>query len=136
MQNTTSFLECQRKRDQAAANYVLLDHHITWAADLHTTAAKTNTQCNKCHTIDLAHTTKTHLTPSIARCGTNLTFALAATIKGTTQHYLQATKHVQFHTHKQLRFFHQDDIPMVTYDSGADGHSSVRPTATQPASRY
>ena len=80
--------------------------------------------------------TITRLTPYIAHRSTNLTLALAATIKRTTQQYSQATKHVQFHTHEQLRFFHQDDIPMVTYDSGADGHSSVRPTATQPASRY
>jgi hypothetical protein len=29
---------------------------------------------------------------------------------------------VQFHTHKQLCFFHGHDVPMVTYGSGADGH--------------
>ena len=29
---------------------------------------------------------------------------------------------MQFHTDNQLRFFHRDDVPMVTYNSGTDGH--------------
>jgi hypothetical protein len=116
------FLERQRKRAQAATDDALLDHHITWAEDLRTKAAKTNTQCTKRWAINLAHTINTRETPSLSRSSTNLTFALAATIKRAAQRCLHANKHVQFHTDKQLRFFYSNDVPMVTYDSGADGH--------------
>ena len=79
------FLERQRKRALAAADDQLLDHHITWAKDLRTIAAKADTPCTKRRAIDLAHTAKTHKTPSLSQGSAILSFALASTIKQAAQ---------------------------------------------------
>eukprot|EP00804_Cyclotella_cryptica_P028441 CCRYP_014211-RB/>CCRYP_014211-RB protein AED:0.26 eAED:0.26 QI:0/0/0/1/0.33/0.25/4/0/726 len=59
---------------------------------------------------------------SILQTGRNTGHALVASVRRTF-HFLQQANHVHFQNDiSHTRFFSHEDVPSITYDSGADGH--------------
>ena len=96
-----------------------MDHHITWAEDEKTAAAKL-VQSKQQLAINRGHTIS-RKPVSILQNGRNAGYAFATSIRRTTQS-LQAANHVRFLPTPHTRFFSIDDVPSITYDSGAVGH--------------
>jgi hypothetical protein len=100
---------------------MFLDEQITWAEDLRTKNDKNNPTTQQT-AVSKGHTLQRPRPTSILRRGFNLSYALATSCKRSLQ-LLTADKHVRFHAQNQLRSFDpNDDMPMATYDSGADGN--------------
>eukprot|EP00804_Cyclotella_cryptica_P019513 CCRYP_006650-RA/>CCRYP_006650-RA protein AED:0.36 eAED:0.36 QI:0/-1/0/1/-1/1/1/0/427 len=113
----------QHKRAQTAADHQLLDQHITWAEDERTTAAKANILHPQRRAIDNAHTRTRKPTVTLLQASKNTGYALATKIRQTLRKCLPSAHHVTFQAQAQVRYFHPNNSePMITYDSGADGH--------------
>eukprot|EP00804_Cyclotella_cryptica_P002833 CCRYP_009359-RA/>CCRYP_009359-RA protein AED:0.32 eAED:0.32 QI:0/-1/0/1/-1/1/1/0/453 len=113
----------QHKRAQTAADHQLLDQHITWAEDECTTAAKANILHPQRRAIDNAHTRTRKPTVTVLQASKNTGYALATKIRQTLRKCLPSAHHVTFQAQAQVRYFHPNNSePMITYDSGADGH--------------
>ena len=111
------------KRNMAAAEQVLLDHHITWAEDERTAAAKADLLQPYRRTIDYAHARTHKPKPTFLQATRNNAYALATNIKRACHAGQPFSKHVAFQSQAHIRYFNpNDDTPMLTYDSGADGH--------------
>eukprot|EP00804_Cyclotella_cryptica_P027249 CCRYP_014354-RA/>CCRYP_014354-RA protein AED:0.61 eAED:0.43 QI:0/0/0/0.5/1/1/2/0/183 len=74
-------LACRLKRNMVASEQVLLNHHITWAEDEHTAAAKANLLQPYCHAIDYAHSHIHKPKPTFLQATKNTGYALATNIK-------------------------------------------------------
>eukprot|EP00804_Cyclotella_cryptica_P010972 CCRYP_016689-RA/>CCRYP_016689-RA protein AED:0.31 eAED:0.36 QI:0/0/0/1/1/1/5/0/1039 len=113
----------QHKRAQTAADNQLLDQHITWAEDERTAAAKADILHPRCQAINNAHTRTSKPAVSLLQASKNTGYALATNIRRTLHKCLPAVPHVTFQAQAHVRHFHPNTSePMITYDSGADGH--------------
>ena len=113
----------QHKRAQTAADHQLLDQHITWAEDERTAAAKANILHPRCRAINNAHTRTRKPTVTLPQASKNTGYALATNIRRTLRKCLPSAHHVTFQAQAHVRYFHPNNSePMITYDSGADGH--------------
>lgn len=114
------FLECQHKREQKATDAKLIDHHIQWAEDERTALEKLNQSKPQLAANAVDHTT--HQPVSILQNGRNTSYALATTLRRAFQRF-KPTRHVHFdHAHDVKYYDPLDETPLITYDSGADGH--------------
>ncbi len=114
------FLARQQRRQFNADEDKFLDNQITWAEDIRTHAAKTQ-QTKHSLAINHSHKIFNHKPKSILHNGRNAGYAFATAIKRTAQFFHQAN-HVHFNSNPVTHTFNIDDVPAVTYDSGADGH--------------
>eukprot|EP00804_Cyclotella_cryptica_P028992 CCRYP_012407-RA/>CCRYP_012407-RA protein AED:0.42 eAED:0.45 QI:0/0/0/1/1/1/3/0/246 len=113
----------QQKRAQTAADHKLLNHHITWAEDERTAAAKANLLHPRRRAIDSAHTRTQQPTATLFQATKNAGYALAANIRRSLLTCLPSAHHVTFQAQAHVRYFNTDNSsPMITYDSGANGH--------------
>eukprot|EP00804_Cyclotella_cryptica_P020933 CCRYP_009266-RA/>CCRYP_009266-RA protein AED:0.39 eAED:0.42 QI:0/0/0/1/1/1/3/0/380 len=127
----------QHKRAQTAADNQLLDQHITWAEDERTAAAKADILHPRCQAINNAHTRTSKPAVSLLQASKNTGYALATNIRRTLHKCLPAVPHVTFQAQAHVRHFHPNTSePMITYDSGADGHYLSEPIATLPNSPF
>eukprot|EP00804_Cyclotella_cryptica_P013008 CCRYP_002333-RA/>CCRYP_002333-RA protein AED:0.42 eAED:0.42 QI:0/-1/0/1/-1/1/1/0/258 len=129
----------QHKRAQTAADNQLLDQHITWAEDERTAAAKADILHPRCQAINNAHTRTSKPAVSLLQASKNTGYALATNIRRTLHKCLPAVPHVTFQAQAHVCHFHPNTSePMITYDSGADGHylsEADRHTAKLPILR-
>ena len=114
------FLARQLNRQQQADEDAYLETQITWAEDIHTAEAK-KTSTNQTRAINQGHKLSNHKPTSILHNSRTAGYAFATAIKRATQS-LQQANHVQFNSRPHVCLFSIDDIPAVTYDTGADGH--------------
>ena len=113
----------QQKQAQTAGDHQLLDQHITWAQDERTAAAKANILHPRRQAIDNAHMRARKPTVTLRQASKNTGYALATNIKRTLRKCLPSAHHVTFQAQAHVCYFHPDTSePMITYDSGADGH--------------
>eukprot|EP00804_Cyclotella_cryptica_P009386 CCRYP_018080-RA/>CCRYP_018080-RA protein AED:0.62 eAED:0.39 QI:0/0/0/0.5/1/1/2/0/305 len=113
----------QHKRAQTTADNQLLDQHITWAEGERTAAAKADILHPRCQAINNAHTRTSKPAVSLLQASKNTGYALATNIRRTLHKCLPAVPHVTFQAQARVRHFHPNTSePMITYDSGADGH--------------
>eukprot|EP00804_Cyclotella_cryptica_P021957 CCRYP_000902-RA/>CCRYP_000902-RA protein AED:0.67 eAED:0.68 QI:0/0/0/1/1/1/2/0/488 len=111
------------QRAQTTADHQLLDQHITWAEGERTTAAKANILHPQRRAIDNAHTRTRKPVVTLLQASKNTGYALATKIRQTLRKCLPSAHHVTFQAQAQVRYFHPNNSePMITYDSGADGH--------------
>ena len=114
------YLARQQKRLAGAEEEDCIDHHIQWAEDELTTIAKASQSKGRI-AIDASHNKNKPAPTSILQNGRRAGYAFATTTKRICQRFHTA-QHVQFHKHHSIRLFSTNDIPAITYDSGADGH--------------
>eukprot|EP00804_Cyclotella_cryptica_P011508 CCRYP_017067-RA/>CCRYP_017067-RA protein AED:0.60 eAED:0.30 QI:0/0/0/0.5/0/0.5/2/0/565 len=116
-------LERQTGRLHLLNEATLLDRHISWAEDERTSHAKADTNSKQRRAIDTAHTTypgKTQL--SIAQHSRCTNYELSSTIR-RAMHNFSTNRHVRFTSKTQVRHYEpQATTPLITFDSGADGH--------------
>ena len=114
------YLARQQKRIVQAKEEDCVDHHIQWAEDELTSLAKASQSKGRL-AIDASHNKIKAPSTSILHNGRMAVYAFATTTKRICQRFHTA-QHVQFHKQHSTRLFSTDDIPAITYDSGADGH--------------
>ncbi|KAL9183011.1 hypothetical protein ACHAXT_004798 [Thalassiosira profunda] len=102
----------------------LLEHHITWAEDERTVAAKADTASPCRKSIDGTHNPNQRSTPvPILQRGRNLGYALSTTATSMVKRHLLHERHISFASQPDdIRHFDVSSVPAVTYDSGADDH--------------
>eukprot|EP00804_Cyclotella_cryptica_P017383 CCRYP_020246-RA/>CCRYP_020246-RA protein AED:0.61 eAED:0.61 QI:0/0/0/0.5/1/1/2/0/312 len=111
------------KSAQAAADHTLIDQHITWAEDERTAAGKADLLRPCRRSIDYAHTRTRKPKATLLQATKNAGYALAANLRQSLLTCLPSAKHVTFQTQAHVRHFNPDNnSPMITYDSGANGH--------------
>jgi len=112
------------KRLRLLAEDAMLDQHHTWAEDECTAATKGDTTAKQRLAIDNSHKGGTmHApTPSIIQTSRKLGFVFSTSLSRTAQQ-LSSDHHVHFSSHTSICHYNPNaDVPMITYDSGADGH--------------
>ena len=115
------FLERQQKRKDTADLNDHLEQHIQWSEDERTDLEKT-CQSKGQLVVNALHNMTKHAPVSILRNGRNVGYAFSTSIRRAFQR-LQQANHVRFNDNiNQVHVFHIDNIPSITYDSGADGH--------------
>eukprot|EP00804_Cyclotella_cryptica_P028786 CCRYP_018721-RA/>CCRYP_018721-RA protein AED:0.43 eAED:0.43 QI:0/0/0/1/0/0/2/0/620 len=73
--------------------------------------------------INTAHTRTRKPTVTLLQASKNTGYALATNIRRTLRKCLPSAHQVTFQAQAQVRYFHPNNSePMITYDSGADGH--------------
>eukprot|EP00804_Cyclotella_cryptica_P008931 CCRYP_012040-RA/>CCRYP_012040-RA protein AED:0.26 eAED:0.26 QI:0/0/0/1/1/1/2/0/686 len=113
----------QQKRAQTTADHQLLDQHITWVEDECTAAAKANILHPRRRAIENAHTRTRKPTVTLLQASKNTGYTLATNIRRTLRKCLPSAHQVTFQAQAQVRYFHpNNNEPMTTYVSGADGH--------------
>ena len=111
------------KRAQQQAVEELLDHHITWAEDERTTLAKQSNNNPHKQTIEANHTIHRSKPVSILQNGKNKGYALQTTITRAFKGLFTSKPTVHFANQAEVRTIPTNAAtPMITYDSGADGH--------------
>jgi hypothetical protein len=114
-------LACMQKRQLNVDLNGHIDQHIQWAEDEHTELEKV-AQSKGRLAVNALHTLPKHDPISILQNGRNAGYAFATTIRRAFQRF-QHANHVTFNeNYNHVHFFDVNDIPSVTYDSGADGH--------------
>eukprot|EP00804_Cyclotella_cryptica_P026368 CCRYP_007673-RA/>CCRYP_007673-RA protein AED:0.52 eAED:0.52 QI:0/0/0/0.5/1/1/2/0/639 len=114
------YLARQQKRLVQAEEEDCIDRNIQWAEDELTSLAKTSQSKGRL-AIDASHNKIKSPPTSILQNGRMAGCAFATTTKRIC-HRFHTTQHVQFHKQHSTHLFSTDNIPAITYDSGADGH--------------
>ena len=71
--------------------------------------------------VNALHTMPKHEPVSILQTGRNIGYAFSTSLKRPF-HCFRSAHHVRFNDYNQVRLFSLDNIPSITFDSGADGH--------------
>ncbi len=100
---------------------LFLDTAITQAEDERTTMAKLNINDAKQAAINSAHARTDKPCVRIMQQGRNMVHSIASAFKHAVK-TINNTKHVRFSLQHKVRTIKNNNIVMVTYDSGADGH--------------
>ncbi len=100
---------------------LFLDTAITQAEDEQTTMAKLNINNAKQAAIDSAHARTDKPCMGIMQQGRNMVHSIWPAFKRAVK-TISNTKHVRFNLQHKVCTIKNNNIVMVTYDSGADGH--------------
>ena len=112
----------QTNRLRLLADNALINQHITWAEDEHTSMAKDNTSSTHRRAVNHNHSTGTTSTtaPSLHQKSCNASLALSTTLRQATRQ-LCIKCHVHFSPHSSICHFDPHSaVPMI--NSGADSH--------------
>ena len=109
-------------RALAEADSLFLDNSIAQAEDERTVIAKNDNNNKSRAAIDAAHKFQVKQ-PSITQQGRNAGYRIGTAIRRATQTLQAKPKRVRFASQHSTRNFNSNDpLPLITYDSGADGH--------------
>jgi hypothetical protein len=100
---------------------LFLDTAITQAEDEQTTMAKLTINNAKQAAIDSAHARTDKQCARIMQLGCNMVHSIGSAFKRAVK-TINNTKHVCFSLQHKVRTIKNNNVVMVTYDSGADGH--------------
>ena len=100
---------------------LFLDTAITQAEDERTTMAKLNINNAKQAAIDSAHARTDKPCVRIMQQGRNMVHSIGSAFKRAVK-TINNTKHVRFSLQHKVRTIKNNNVIMVAYDSGADGH--------------
>jgi hypothetical protein len=100
---------------------LFLDTAITQAEDEGTTMAKLNINNAKQAAINSAHAWTDKPCMRIMQQGRNMVHSIGSAFKRAVK-TINNTKHVRFSLQHKVHTIENNNVVMVTYDSGADGH--------------
>jgi hypothetical protein len=100
---------------------LFLDTALTQAVDEQTTMAKLNINDAKQAAINSAHARMDKPCVRIMQQGRNMVHSIGSAFK-RAEKTINNTKHVCFSLQHKVRTIKNNNVVMVTYDSGADGH--------------
>jgi hypothetical protein len=110
----------QKRQDNVDLNDHI-DQDIQWAEDERIELEKV-AQSKGRLAVNAIHTMPKHEPISILQNGRNTGYAFSTTLRRAFQRFQQAN-HVTFNkSNNHVHLFNVNDIPSITYDSGADGH--------------